>query len=123
MKLGDIMPVINMKLYKDDNKYYDLNNINVFLEDEIIKFDIDGIKNIFDLRDYGCIFIRESDEFKFVLDTNEEVSTYHLKETDTLLDLKVERCNFKRKKNNIAIEYQLETDDCLNKIELEIVSI
>ena len=47
-------------------------------------------------------------------------NSFLLKETDTLLYVKVERSNFKRKKNNILIEYQLETDDCLNKIELEI---
>ena len=92
------MPVINMKLYKNDSEYYKLKNIDIVLHDEILEFDIDGVKNIFDLSDYGCIFIRENDEFKFMLDTNEELATYHLKETDTLLDVKVERCNFKRKK-------------------------
>lgn len=123
MKSGDYMPLINMKLYKDNEKYYDLKNINASLEENTIQFLVNGTNTSFDLQDYGCVFSRENDEFRFTVDTNEVESTYYLKETDTLLDVKVERCNFKRKKDIIIIEYQLETDDCLNKIELEMKDI
>ena len=59
------MPVMNMKLYKDNNKYYDLKNIDIKNDEDIIEFDIDGVKNILDLKDFGCVFSRENDEFKF----------------------------------------------------------
>ena len=114
------MPLINMKLYKDNEKYYDLKNVEVTFEDNIIEFQIEGTIISFELQNYGCIFTRENDEFRFILNTNKEESTYLLKETDTLLDIIVERCNFKRKDDIVTIEYQLETDDCLNKIESEI---
>lgn len=115
------MSLINMKLYKDSEKYYDVKEKEAKNEDNIIEFDIENINNMFEFQDYGCLFTRENDEFRFILDTNEEEATYLLKETNTLLDIKVERCNFKRKRNQVIIEYQLETDDCLNKIELEIM--
>ena len=114
------MSLIKMKLYKDDDVFYDIKDINGTFLDDILKFEVENTNNEFNLSDYGCIFTRENDEFRFILDLIEETATFLLKETDTLLDVKVERCNFKRKKNNILIEYQLETDDCLNKIELEI---
>ena len=120
MKSGDSMPLINFKLYKDNEKYYDLKDIDAFFEDNIIKFLIEDINMSFELQEYGCIFTRENDEFRFILDVIEQQATYLLKETNTLLDIIVERCNFKRRKDIIVIEYQLETDDCINKIELEI---
>ena len=120
MKKGDYMSLIKMKMYKDNDVYYDIKDINGTFLDDILKFEVENTNNEFNLSDYGCIFTRENDEFRFILDLIEETATFLLKETDTLLDVKVERCNFKRKKNNILIEYQLETDDCLNKIELEI---
>ena len=114
------MSLVKMKLYKDNDIYYDLKDIDASFLDNILKFNVENTDNEFNLNDYGCIFTRENDEFKFALDLTCETATFLLKETDTLLDVKVERSNFKRKKNNILIEYQLETDDCLNKIELEI---
>ncbi len=120
MKLGDIMSSVNMKLYKDNDEFYNVSNIESSFEDNILKFVVENTNNEFNLNDYGCIFTRENDEFRFILDLINETSTFLLKETDTLLDVKVERCSFKRKKDEIIIEYQLETDDCLNKIHLEI---
>ena len=120
MKKGDIMSLIKMKLYKDDDIYYDMKDVNGTFLDDILKFEVENTNNEFNLSDYGCVFTRENNEFRFILNLIEETATFLLKETDTLLDVKVERCNFKRKKNEILIEYQLETDDCLNKIEIEI---
>ncbi len=114
------MSLVKMKLYKDNDMYYDLKDIKSTFLNNILRFDSENTRNEFNLNDYGCIFTRENDEFKFILDLTEEKSTFLLKETDTLLDVKVERCKFKRQKNNIYIEYQLEIDDCLNKIEIEI---
>ena len=114
------MSSVNMKLYKDNDIFYSLENIESSFEDNILKFNAENTDNEFNLNDYGCIFTRENDEFRFILNLIDETSTFLLKETDTLLDVKVERCNFKRKNDEIIIEYQLETDDALNKIHIEI---
>ena len=46
-------------------------------------------------------------------------ATYLLKETNTLLDIIVEKCEFEDFKDKIRLSYQLESDDCLNIIEIE----
>lgn len=118
------MALINMKLFKDDEKYYDLTNIETKIvnndTDKVIEFLIDNIINTYKLNENGCIFIRENAEYKFTLDTINNQSTYLLKETDTLLDIKVEKCEYKKTAEKITIKYQLETDDNLNTIEISI---
>jgi hypothetical protein len=113
-----------MKLFKDDEKYYDLTNIETKIvnndTDKVIEFLIDNIINTYKLNENGCIFIRENAEYKFTLDTINNQSTYLLKETDTLLDIKVEKCEYKKTAEKITIKYQLETDDNLNTIEISI---
>lgn len=111
--------LIDMKLFKDDELCYDFKQVeSSLIKEEHYRFTIEGIQNDFEIKDDKCIFTRENDEFKFVLDTQKEEATYLLKEIDTTFMIQVEKCEFKRKGNKYILTYQLETDDHLNKIEL-----
>ena len=113
------MSLINMKLSKDNNIFYNLENIEALVNEKVIEFEIENTKNDYNISDKGCIFKRENDEFEFVLDTIKKEATYLLKETNTLLDIIVEKCEFEDFKDKIRLSYQLESDDCLNIIEIE----
>ena len=114
--------LIDMKLYKDNEICYDLNDIKaeVVKKDnyEIISFKDENIKNIIDVYNEGCILYRKNDEFEFKLDTIKNESTYLLKEIDSTFNIKIEKCEYKKEGNKIIIEYKLETDESVNKIEL-----
>ncbi len=114
--------LIDVILYKNDEiclKYNRINAIEEKIDNNIfIKYKTDDINNEINIFDNNCIFIRESDEFEFKLDTIENEATYLLKETNTKLDIKIDNIDFKLKGENIHLIYQLETDDCQNKIEI-----
>ena len=114
--------LIDMKLYKDNEIFYDLNDIKaeVIKKDdyEIISFDVENIKNIIDVYNEGCILYRKNDEFEFKLDTIKNESTYFLKEIDSTFDINIEKCEHKNIDNKIMIEYKIETDEAVNKIEI-----
>lgn len=116
------MALINMKLFKDDDKYFDLVKIKANYKNEkdckYLEFILDNILNTYKIYENGCIFIRENNEFKFILDTAKNKSTYLLKKIDTTFDIKVEKCEFKNTEEKLIIKYQLETDDNLNTIEI-----
>ena len=63
------MSLINMKLSKDNNIFYNLENIEALVNEKVIEFEIENTKNVYNISDEGCIFKRENDEFEFVLDT------------------------------------------------------
>lgn len=113
------MSLINMKLSKDNNIFYNLENIEALVDEDKIEFEIENTKNVYNILNEGCIFTRENEEFEFVLDTLKKEATYLLKETNTLLDIIVEKCEFEYLNGKIKLSYQLESDDCLNTIEIE----
>ena len=114
--------LIDMKLYKDNEIFYDLNEIKaeVVKKDnyEIISFEVDNIKNVIDVYNEGCILYRKNEEFEFKLDTIKNESTYFLKEIDSTFDINIEKCEYKNIENKIIIEYKIETDEAVNKIEI-----
>ena len=61
------MSLINMKLSKDNNIFYNLENIEALVNEKVIEFEIENTKNVYNISDKGCIFKRENDEFEFVL--------------------------------------------------------
>ena len=97
------MSLINMKLSKDNNIFYNLENIEALVNEKVIEFEIENTKNVYNISDKGCIFKRENDEFEFVLDTIKKEATYLLKETNTLLDIIVEKCEFEDFKDKIRL--------------------
>lgn len=114
--------LIDMKLYKDNEIFYDLNDIKaeVIKKDdyEIISFEVENIKNVIDVYNDGCILYRKNDEFEFKLDTIKNESTYFLKEIDSTFDINIEKCEYENIENKIIIEYKIETDEVVNKIEI-----
>ncbi len=112
------MSLINMKLLKDDSIIYNMENIEAEINEKYIKFELDNTTNIYELLEEGCIFTRENDEFRFKLNTIKKEATYLLKETNTLLDIIVEKCEYFVYPDKTKITYKLESDDCLNSIEL-----
>ena len=95
------MSLINVKLSKDNNIFYNLENIEALVNEKVIEFEIENTKNVYNISVEGCIFKRENDEFEFVLDTIKKEATYLLKETNTLLDIIVEKCEFEDFKDKI----------------------
>lgn len=114
--------LIDMKLSKDNKVFYDLKDIKATIDskekNEVISFEVENIKNTYEIYDDGCILYRENDEFEFKLNTIKKESTYLLKEVDNKFDINVEKCEYKKKGNQIIIEYKLETDETTNKIEI-----
>ena len=96
----------NIKLYHND-KLIENNIINIIENNNKISFLLNDIKNIIDKN----TFIRENNEYRFILNIEDKECSYLLKEKNTLYDIKVNKSSIKQKDNIIEILYNIETND------------
>lgn len=111
------MSNLSLKLSKDENEILKIDNLSYRIKKNDILFTHDKITYNVRISNINALFVRESDEFKFVLDILNKKCFYKLKETDTLLEIKVLQSKSKINGNNFIIEYELETKEGHNKIE------
>lgn len=113
------MGSLNFKLSKNNKEILKLDAINYNIKKNDITFNNDNINYKVRISNFDAFFVRENDEFKFVLDIMNNKCFYKLKETDTLLEIKVLNSSSIIKGDNFIIEYELETEEEQNKIEID----
>lgn len=98
-----------------------LNQINIpaQLEDDVLKFKMEDMEHTVNLKSKQ--FIRENEEYSFLLDIENKKSQITLKKENYTLQVLVEYANLLKNKNEIQLSYFIETDDHENvlKIKLE----
>ena len=104
----------NIKLYHNE-ELIEQNIINIIDNKKQKTFILNDIKNTIN----NNIFIRESNDYKFILNIEDNISTYLLKEQNILYDIKVNKSSISYKDNKIEIIYNIETNDKDIKIILE----
>lgn len=111
------MGSLSLKLSKNESEILKIDNLSYRIKKNDIEFTHDNVTYIVRISNINALFVRENNEFKFVLDIMNNKCFYKLKETDTLLEIKVLQSSSKIDENNFIIEYELETEEGLNKIE------
>ncbi len=105
---------VSINLYKNNRRNSSYENVSSIFKDNKYTMILDEVKTIIS----KDIVIRENDSYKFTLDINNKTATYLLKEKNMLFDILVENVSVNYKKTNIIIEYKLESDDEVTKIEI-----
>ena len=96
------------------------NNITYEKNDNIIHFKLENFDHYIDCT--KKIFKRESDEFCFILDVENEKCSYKLKEIPGNFDIIVDDSNWIYEKNNLEIHYVIETEDEKSKIIINFIN-
>ncbi len=108
---------LSLKLIKNGNEILKIDNLSYKIKKNIIEFFYDNVTYMVKISNINSFFVREGNEFKFVLDMMNNKCFYKLKETNTLLEIKVLKSESLIKDNNFLIEYELETEEGVNKVE------
>lgn len=111
------MSSLSLKLLKDGNEILKTDNLSYRIKKNNIEFTHDNVTYTVRISNINALFVRENNEFKFVLDIMNNKCFYKLKETNTLLEIQVLQSSSKIDENNFIIEYELETEEGQNKIE------
>ncbi len=111
------MASLSLRLLKNEEEVLKKNNLSYRIKKNDIEFLYDNISYIVRISNLDAFLVRESPEFKFVLDIRNQKCFYNLKETNTLLEIEVLKSNAILLENKFIIEYELETDEGLNKVE------
>ncbi len=110
-----MIKMINIRLYKGNNVEYEKENIKSIIKDGSISFIIDDIKTNLN-KEY---FIRENNDYKFIIDINKKESLYTLKQQNMSFDIEVQNVFYKEDKKNITLEYKISTEDEFFKLVIE----
>ena len=113
-----INKTLNFKLYKENNLKIMQNNIAYLEKFDKILFELDGSKFQVILKDNYFELIKEDLESIFTL--NNDKSNLLIKENNMSLDIKLEKLCISNINNKYIIEYKLESDEDLTKIEIEL---
>lgn len=105
---------ITLNLYKERRLEASYNDIFALVNNSTYSFIIENVKTTLNSEE----LIRENNEFRFNLDIKNKQATYLLKEQNTVLDIDVEKINFKKENNNIILEYKISSDEEEFKLEL-----
>jgi hypothetical protein len=108
--------IINLNLFKENRLEQEYKNIKAITKDNEYIFYLDGVKTIIG----ETRFIRENNEYKFLINIEEKKSIYFLKEQNMSFDIEVEKIMYKKEKDNIILEYKISSDEEIIKIEIKI---
>ena len=107
---------VSVLLYDDDVLVKKYNDIKAVYNSDFISLNVENAKLRFSKND----FIRENDEYKFLISFKDRISQYLLKSKDLLFDINV--LDLKYDFNNGIIEYYLDSDEHRKRIEIVEVS-
>lgn len=110
-----MIKLINIRLYKGNQIEYEKNNIKSIINDENISFIVDDVKTTLNKDS----FIRETDDYKFIIDINKKESLYTLKKQNMSFDIEVESVSYINKEKEIELTYKISTEDELFKLIIE----
>lgn len=105
---------ISLIFFKNEQKMYENIYKEFKFEDNKLEFSMLDYDTMIDLQEKR--FIRENEEFQFILDILNEKCTIHLKKEEMTLDIPVDFCELKELHNQIILEYIIESDDAKNKL-------
>lgn len=108
--------LLDITLWKDNEIVFEKKDVDAINEEMIITFNIDNMYHEIDLKTKK--FKRENDEFTFLLDFENKLCTYELKDPHAMFDIIVDDSTFEIGKHQITMEYAIETDDQKNKINI-----
>lgn len=111
------MASLSLRLLKNEEEILKKENLSYRIKKNDIEFLCDNISYKLRVSNLDAFLVRESEEFKFVLDIRNQKCFYNLKETGTLLEIEIIKSNAKLLENKFIIEYELETEEGLNKVE------
>lgn len=111
------MASLSLRLLKNDEEILKKESINYRIKKNDIEFLCDNISYLVRISNIDAFLVRESNEFKFVFDVRNNQCFYKLKETDTLLEIGIIKSNTILLENKFIIEYELETEEGLNRVE------
>ena len=107
MGLVSMIKIINIELHKNnklDKKYSKIKSIHH--DDTYICTPFDAKTSLNE-----NIFTRETKDYKFELNINKKVASYFLKEKNILFDIEVEKALYTKEKNNIILEYKIDSEE------------
>ena len=110
---------LDIKLLKDDNLMLEEKNISYNKNEDIIHFKLESFDHYIDLtkkRRTKKIFKRESEEFSFEINIEQETCIYKLKEIDGMFNIIVDDTFWLMQEKSLEIHYVIETEDEKNKI-------
>lgn len=105
---------LDIKLLKDDNLMLEEKNISYNKNEDIIHFKLESFDHYIDLT--KKIFKRESEEFSFEINIEQETCIYKLKEIDGMFNIIVDDTFWLMQEKSLEIHYVIETEDEKNKI-------
>ena len=94
-------------------------NIKVYLKDERLYFTLKDMSHTLNFK--KKTFLRENDDYSFLLDIENEKSEIKLKKEQYTLQVRVEYANLLKNKNDIELSYFIETDDHENVLKIELI--
>jgi len=110
---------LNLQLLKEDKIVLENQKIPYQIIDNTIIFTLEEIEHRIDLT--KKVFQRENDEFCFILDLENEKSTYQLKTHDVTFDVNVDFATLDQNEQTLEINYNIETDDQKTKILIDFI--
>lgn len=111
--------IIRMELWKENELFLLEEGLLGNLWNNELCFHYDNMEHTITFTKEEIKFKRENGEYIFQLHIREEPTcTFLLKETNTMLDIHVEKANFKIDDHRIDFEYCIETDDHQNTISI-----
>lgn len=106
---------------KENDEIMNKKDIPAIYKNNTLSFIIDEIKYTFLIKCDRLLFQRENKEFKFkLIISKDNKCTYLLKNTQTLLDIKVINGYYTYIDNILNIKYKLETENINNEIQINI---
>ena len=115
----NIVKLLDLKLYKNDNLKIFKNNIAYLQNFDKIVFVVEEEKFVIEKKDDNLQFIKENKDSKFLLTIGKNnESIILLKEPYLEYKVKVEQCNYEYKDKKIIIEYKLESDEDKTLVEI-----
>lgn len=103
-----------LTLFKNEQKIFEDTYENFIFENNILEFSMLEYHTKIDLQQK--LFIRENEDFQFLLDIKNKICTIHLIKEDMTFNILVDFCELKELHNQIILEYIIESDDAKNKL-------
>ena len=106
-------------LTNGENVVIEEENIECVLKDDILYFTLGDMSHTLDFK--NKTFLRENDDYSFLLDIENEKSEINLKKEQYNLQVLVEYANLLKNKNDIQLSYFIETDNNENVLKIELI--
>lgn len=113
MNLKEILLIF----FKNDEKIHEQTYKNLSSKDNNIRINLLDYDTCIDIEKQ--IFSRENEEFLFQLDIKNQNCTILLKQENINVDVSIDYAELQVDKEEIILEYMIETDDTKNKIVIK----